>query len=159
MARFFKRRMYWMIPLIVLLVPIAGLAALSLLSRPPKNLGVKEGRLLDCPKSPNCVCTQASDAGHQMPPIPFNGSTAEAIRRLESAIASLSGTKIVDQSENYLRVEATSRIFRFVDDVELFVDSANHVIHFRSASRAGRSDLGVNRKRMQALREAFEATK
>jgi uncharacterized protein (DUF1499 family) len=159
MTQLLKRRMLWTIPLVILLVPIVGLAALSLLSQPPKNLGVKDGRLLDCPPSPNCVCTQASDARHQMAPIPFDGTSGEALKRLEAAIATLPGTKIVDRSENYLYAESTSRIFRFVDDIELFVDAEHHVIHYRSASRAGRSDLGVNKKRMQALREAFEASR
>jgi uncharacterized protein (DUF1499 family) len=65
--------------------------------------------------------------------------------------------KIVTESGDYLHAEATSLIFRFVDDVEFFVDREAKVIHFRSASRVGHSDLGVNRARMENIREAFQA--
>ena len=64
-------------------------------------------------------------------------------------------TKIVAQTGDYLYVEFTSLIFRFVDDVEFLVDHAENVIHFRSASRVGYSDLGANKKRMLNIKERF----
>jgi uncharacterized protein (DUF1499 family) len=64
-------------------------------------------------------------------------------------------TRVVTQEEDYLRVEYKSRIFGFVDDVEFWFDDENKRIHFRSASRKGYSDLGVNRKRMEGIREQF----
>lgn len=153
-----KKRMLWLIPLLIVAFPLFGLAMLSLSSKAPQNLGAKNGRLRDCPSSPNCVCTQANDRDHQMPPLSFEGTPEEAMRGLESALAAVPGVKVVDRGENYLHAEATSRIFRFVDDIELLVDPQQRVIHFRSASRVGHSDLGANRKRMERLREAFESS-
>ena len=60
---------------------------------------------------------------------------------------------LTDEAESYLRYEFTSLIFRFVDDVEFFVDDVGEVIHFRSASRVGYSDLGANRRRMNQIKK------
>jgi len=40
----------------------------------------------------------------------------------------------------------------YTDDLELLLDEDSGVLHIRSASRIGRSDLGANRKRIEALR-------
>ena len=66
--------------------------------------------------------------------------------------------RIVTREPDYIYVEFTSRLFRFVDDVEFLFDDTAGVIHFRSASRAGRSDLGANRRRMESIRAAFQAS-
>ena len=50
-----------------------------------------------------------------------------------------------------------SRIFRFADDVDFRFDDEARLIHFRSASRLGRKDFGVNRERMEGIRRAYEA--
>ena len=115
--------------------------------------------MADCPKSPNCVCTQATDAQHSMDPIPFDGPPTEAIRRIKAAIATIPRIKVITEKENYIHAEATSLLFRFVDDVEFFVDQNAKSIQFRSASRAGYSDLGVNRSRMEQIRAAFRNVK
>jgi len=63
---------------------------------------------------------------------------------------------IITETESYLHAEATSLIFRFRDDVEFVIDQQANVIHFRSASRVGHSDLGANRVRMEEIRKAFK---
>jgi uncharacterized protein (DUF1499 family) len=134
---------------------VVSLAMFSFFSRKPDNLGVHNGRLADCPSSPNCVGTQATDANHRMEPILFRGTPAEAMAHLKTVVAAMPRSKIVTADEQYLHVEFTSRVFRFVDDVEFLIDSDSKTIHFRSASRLGRSDLGVNRQRMEAIRQKF----
>ena len=141
----------YLVALAVVLLPIVALAAMSLLSRRPDNLGVRDGRLAPCPPTPNCVCTQCDDAEHRMEPIPFDVDTATAVNRLKVALAEMPRVQIVEEQPDYLRAEATSQVFRFVDDVEFYVDAEAGLIHFRSASRAGRSDFGVNRARMEAI--------
>ncbi len=121
----------------------------------PNNLGVKDDRLAPCPDSPNCVSSQAADPTHRMDPIPFDGDAAAALARLKAVLAARPRTTVLEERSGYLRVESVSLVFRFVDDVEFLVDRDAKVIHFRSASRVGRSDLGVNRKRMEEIREAF----
>ena len=126
-------------------------------SKRPTNLGVKEGKLAACPASPNCVSTQAADAEHRIDAIRYEGSQADALAKLKRAIATLPRAAIVTESADYLHVECTSLIFRFVDDVEFWIDEPSRTIHFRSASRVGHSDFGVNRQRMEAIRRAFAA--
>jgi uncharacterized protein (DUF1499 family) len=140
----------------VALLPIMGLAALSALARRPANLGVVRGRLAACPNSPNCVCTQADDPEHRIEPIAFSGSPAEALGRIKAIVNSLPRTRTVSETDDYLHVEFTSPLFRFVDDVEFLIDEKSGKVQFRSASRTGRSDLGVNRRRMEAVAAAFK---
>lgn len=128
---------------------------LSVLARKPGNLGLHAGRLAPCPASPNCVCSQDGDEGHSIAPLSFTDPPDEAWGRLRTILAAWPRTRIVTDVDGYLHVECTSRVFRFVDDLELYLDRDAKVIHVRSASRAGRSDLGVNRQRVESLRREF----
>lgn len=145
------------IVVVVILLPIVGLATLSLLARRPTNLGVVEGKLAPCPDTPNCVGTQATDAEHHAEPIPFAGDRATSLARMKRVLAALPRCRIVTATDDYLHAECTSLLFRFVDDVEFYFDDTDQTIQFRSASRVGRSDLGVNRARMEAIRAEFQS--
>jgi uncharacterized protein (DUF1499 family) len=140
---------------LVLTSPVVLLAILSATAKKPPNLGVVNGRLAACPDTPNCVSTQATDAEHHIEPIPFDELPGQAIQRLKAAIAGVPRMRIIEEKDGYMYAEAKSPIFRFVDDVEFYVDRNAKVIHFRSASRVGHSDLGVNRKRMEQFRQAL----
>lgn len=108
-------------------------------------------RVLDpCPDSPNCVSSRATDARHRMSARRFAGSASQVAAAIERALNELGGRVVVSEID-YLRAEFSSRVFRFVDDVEIAVDSASKTIDFRSASRVGYSDLGVNRRRLHEL--------
>jgi len=120
----------------------------------PVNLGVQGGRLADCPTTPNCVSSQAADEGHFIASLSYSGEKKEAFLRLKKIIESEERILIVTEGENYLHVEFTTMIMRFVDDVEFYFPD-EPLIHVRSASRVGYSDLGVNRKRVEHLRELF----
>lgn len=153
--------MWWKILLIVLILVAAGwavtMAILSATSHRPDNLGVHEGKLATCPNTPNCVSSRAEDDAHRMAPIPFAGDANEALARLKTVLAFQPRANIVSAEGAYVHVECASLLFRFVDDVEFLVDRDAKVIHFRSASRAGWSDLGVNRKRMEEIRKDFDS--
>ena len=109
-----------------------------------------------CPSSPNCVSTQAQDKGHAIAPFRYRKSRAEAKEALKEVVRSLSRTKLVEENESYLHYEFTSLLLRFVDDVEFLFDDDTKTIHFRSASRTGYGDLGVNRARMEQVRALVE---
>lgn len=111
-----------------------------------------------CPSSPNCVCSQATDARHAMPPLRYSGDTTLAQQQLQAIVRSMPRAIIVQREHGYFAAEFRSLILRFVDDVAFSFDEHAHVIHFRSASRTGYSDFGVNRKRMEHIAEAFAAT-
>lgn len=93
-----------------------------------------------------------------MEPIPYNGTPAEVRERLLEVLYHYPRTRIVRQEPDYLKAECRSRLFHFVDDVEFVFDDEARQIHFRSASRIGYGDRGVNRKRMKEIRAALLAS-
>ena len=142
---------------VVILLPVIGLAVLRVMSVRPKNLGATDGRLAPCPKSPNCVSSQAEDSQHRIEPLRLSGTPAAAIGQLEDVLSKMPRTAVITKTDRYLHAEVASRLYRFVDDVEFVVDEKEGVIHCRSASRAGYSDLGVNRARIEHIRAALES--
>jgi len=122
--------------------------------RRPTNLGVKDGRLAPCRGTPNCVSSQAdpADAEHYIAPIAFRADAMSAIRK---AVAAMQRATVVSEGQNYLYAEFRSKLLGYVDDVEFFFDG--NAIQVRSASRLGRRDFGVNRKRVEKLRSLIQA--
>lgn len=118
---------------------------------------MSEKTLSPCPSSPNCVSTQATDEGHTITPFRYRKTRAEAKEALKAIITTLPRTKLVEEDEAYLHYEFTSLLLRFVDDVEFLFDDDTKTVHFRSASRTGYSDLGVNRQRMEQVRALVSA--
>ena len=108
--------------------------------------------LAPCPSSPNCVSTKAQNEDHTIAPFSYRKSRAEAKEALKEIVRSLPRTKLVEEDEAYLHYESTSLLLRFVDDVEFLFDDETKTLHFRSASRTGYGDLGVNRTRMEQVR-------
>jgi uncharacterized protein (DUF1499 family) len=118
--------------------------------RRPTNLGVKDGRLAPCKRSPNCVSSQAdpADREHYIPPIEFRGAMTD----LRKAVEAMERATVISATGQYLYAEYRTRLLRYVDDLELFYDERAGLVHVRSASRLGRRDFGVNRERVEALR-------
>jgi len=116
--------------------------------RRPDNLGVTNGRLPPCRRSPNCVSSQADpiDKEHYIAPIEFRGS----MQSLRAALAELPLATVVTAEGDYLYAEFRTPILRFVDDVEFL--KAGDLLHVRSASRLGRRDFKANRNRVEQLR-------
>ena len=135
----------------------AILAILARVVKSPANLGVRDGKLAPCPNSPNCVSTQSQDPRHQIDPIPYTTSPAEAKAALLHIIRSMERSKIITDAPTYVHAEFRTQGIGYVDDVELYFDQEAQVIHFRSSARLPYWDWGVNRKRMEEIRAAFEA--
>lgn len=141
-----------------MIAALPGFKALFSGSR-PDTIGVKEGRLAPCPKSPNCVVSQGDeDAEHAIAPLTYDSDMASAVAKLREVVEAQEGSKIIEQSDTYLYAEFASKLMGFVDDVEFYFSPTDPgTIHVRSAARLGKSDLGVNRKRIEAIRSAFSA--
>ncbi len=123
----------------------------------PTNIGVKDLKLTPCPGSPNCVCTTDTDAEHGIAPLTYSFSRDAAMAALKGVIQGMERTAIVVESADYLHAEFTSRLMGYVDDVEFYFSPQGQEIQVRSASRLGKSDLGVNRKRVEEIRQKFAA--
>lgn len=118
----------------------------------PGNLGVRSGRLSPCPCSPNCVSTDADDIDHNIPGFECAVAAVDAWRAARAAVVALPRSTLIADSPDYLHAECRSAFFGFVDDLELCLRAQQDLIAVRSASRLGRSDFGVNKKRVEALR-------
>ncbi len=151
-----RRIVAWVLRRMMILgfVVFGGLFMLSFSATVPDNIGEVDGKLAACPKSPNCVGSQAVESGKRMPAIVLaeTDDGLAAIKRIKSVVAEhFSRATLVTEEENYLHYEFKSLVFRFVDDVEFLIDSDQHQIDFRSASRVGHSDLGANARRMRKI--------
>jgi uncharacterized protein (DUF1499 family) len=113
-------------------------------------------KLSPCPSTPNCVSSLSKDRKHSIDPLKFTGSRDEARKKLLSILQNLKRGRIIHSDNDYIHTEFRSLIFQFVDDVEFLFSEEGSVIHVKSASRTGYSDLGVNRKRVEMIRKAFE---
>lgn len=124
----------------------------------PASLGAKDGRLASCGRRLNCVSSQAEpgDARRYVAPIPFQGSAVEAIAAARRAVEAMPRAAVIRHEGNYLHAEFRSKRMGFVDDVEFTYDGKAGVLHVRSASRLGRRDFEVNRRRVEALRSTIE---
>lgn len=123
---------------------------LGILSQKGEAPGLKNGRLTEPGTKPNVVC---SEAGTQ--PERAIGPLEASLEQVISVIEATGGT-ITSRSDEYLSATYMSRLFKFVDDVELRPDG--DICHIRSASRVGYSDRGANRKRVEQIRKHLQST-
>lgn len=123
---------------------------------PPENIGIHDGQLAPCPPSPNCVVSQNADADHAIAPISYQTDRDTAREALLKVLTGIPRTEVITQTDNYIRVEFTSRFMGFVDDGEFYLPADENVIQVRSAARLGKSDLGVNRRRLEQIRSAMK---
>lgn len=146
---------------ILLLLLALGCLALLLSAcskdRRVEQLGLLDGHLRPCTGSPNCVSSESPGGDRKIAPFLLRISSADGWAALKKAIATLPRTQIVLQTGNYLHAECRSAVFGFVDDLELHLEPKEQKISVRSAARLGYYDFGVNRKRVEDLRQTLRA--
>lgn len=113
--------------------------------------------LKPCPDSPNCVSTQTSQEKKKMQPLSYSGDMSEAVAKLKVLVEDMPRTKLVTAEDGYLHFTFKTIPIPFIDDVEFLFDDEQKQIHFRSASRVGYSDMGVNARRMKKVTRRWEA--
>jgi len=135
-------------------ISIANMAIKN--NRKPK-LGVENGRLKEMPMTPNAVSSQSPDPESWVPAWPYHGSKEQAKKNLLGMLKGFEGVKILQNEEHYVYAVATTKIMKFKDDIEFYFNDAAERIEFRSASRVGYSDKGVNRQRYEDMRKRYES--
>ena len=121
----------------------------------PRSQGLVDGRLTPCPSSPNCVSSEEDGEAFVAPFGPFEDPTA-AFRELLRWCRAQEDCEVRSATEDYAWIVFYTPLLKFADDLELRVDSEAGVVHVRSASRLGYSDLGVNGERVERLRSTLE---
>ena len=158
----------WFVIAVVLLVLVAvAVGQLGFLQgKPPDDLGVREGKLKPPSMTENSVTSQAAlypDHPQRkyadIAPLPVKGEGPATIAQIKAIVEGMDGAKVIKSEPGYLYAQFTTRLMKYVDDVEFWFDAAANVIHVRSASRVGRGDMGVNRKRIEAVRAAYDPPK
>lgn len=114
------------------------------------------GKIAACPESPNCVSSMAPDKDHWIAPLVFESSPEEAFQCLRKIVCDMKRVTLITADEGFLHAEFRT-LLGFVDDVTFQLDIPNRTIHMRSASRIGYWDLGVNRRRLESVRAAFDS--
>jgi len=158
----------WFVIAVVLLIVVAiAVGQLGFLQgTPPADLGVRDGKLKPPSMTENSVTSQAAlYPDHpqrkyaEIAPLLVKGEGPVSIAQIKAIVEGMDGAKVVKSERGYLYAQFTTRLMKYVDDVEFWFDPAANVIHVRSASRVGRGDLGVNRKRIEAVRAAYDPPK
>ena len=108
-----------------------------------------------CPDKPNCVSSMAT-GNHAIEPFRLTENSKLDTQKLIQLINNADTNVSITNNDQHIHVEFTSRIFRFIDDLDLIIDLKQNVIHVRSASRTGHYDFGVNRRRVETLRILFK---
>ncbi|MEM9089231.1 MAG: DUF1499 domain-containing protein [Cyanobacteria bacterium P01_F01_bin.53] len=134
---------------------LPGIGGLTAGTR-PDNIGVTDGKLAACPASPNCVVSQGADEEHTIAPIAYTTDRQTARENLTDILGVVPRTKVITQSDDYILAESESRLMGFVDENEFYFPKGESVIQVRAAARLGESDLGVNRRRIEQIRLAFQ---
>ena len=145
---------------VLLLTGCVGLSRLAKQSQDPSmaRSSFQAGDFSACPPSPNCVNSQAemTDSQHYIPPFRYDVSREDAQNYLLSLLEDLPRTEILESTSDYIWVQIQTGLFGFTDDLEFYLPEEHPIIHVRSASRVGYSDLGANRNRVEDLREIFQ---
>ena len=137
----------------VVVLLFASMAVQGWLSHRPPALGLQNGRLRNCPASPNCVSSDAPPGEHFVAPLAKPPGETAPLAAVQAVIESTPRARVVALNDGYLRAEFESLIFRFVDDLEVQWRPERQELAVRSASRVGYWDLGVNRRRVERLRQ------
>ncbi len=122
----------------------------------PSGLGLSGAHLAPCPTSPNCVSSEEGEGARRVMPLVLAVPPDQGWPAVAKAVAELQGARVVEQSDTYLHAECRSRLFGFVDDLELHLQPNQGVVAVRSASRVGYWDFGANRRRVKGLRSRLE---
>ena len=137
-------------------IVVTALAFIYFQNAQEPELGVSDaGQFKPLDNKPNSVSTQAEDESKRVEPLPFKSSLEDTISALEQAVQEYGGGKVTQKEAKYLRILFTTPTMKFNDDAEFYLDTDQKLVHFRSKSRAGYSDMGLNRSRYNQLKAIY----
>jgi len=136
----------WIVLIVIL---VGGFMFFKNVSVP--ELGVTEGKFQPLSSRPNSVSTQTAVKSKKVFPLIYSGNLNEEMSRIVAILEAMPGAKVHKKEGAYLHAIFTTSLMRYKDDVEIYIDEKAKEVHFRSASRVGYSDMGVNRKRYDAF--------
>lgn len=146
-----RKKMHIVLSVVILLIVImlAGLYIPNM--KPQVPIGLKEGKFQEISEKPNCVSTQTMYSDKEVDVLPFKETLDQTHRAILSALNDYGNIKIIEDTGTYIYAVATTSLMRYKDDIEIYFDEEEEVIHYRSSSRTGYSDMGLNRERYERI--------
>lgn len=138
----------------VLIVFMVGSMAIQN-QKPQIILGLENGKLREVPTKPNAVSTQTKQEDKRIQPLAFKESLKQSKEAIKEALKSYGGIVIIEETEHYIYAIATTVKMKYKDDIEIYFDASSREIHYRSASRVGYSDMGLNKARFEKISEIY----
>ncbi len=123
----------------------------------PATPGLINGQLAPLPSSPNAVSSQTENTDRYVEPFPFKADSTTTMAALHTMLGEFDSITILSETEKYIHAVSISAKMRYRDDLEFLLDEEENLVHFRSASRVGYSDMGLNRQRYNVLKERYNA--
>jgi uncharacterized protein (DUF1499 family) len=124
-------------------------------NKTPNGLGVNNGKLAEISKKPNNVSSQTNEKEKYVEPLNFIDDLAKSRSKIISILDEYPGAKIIKDEDTYIYAVFTTGTMKYKDDVEFYFDENSNVIHYRSSSRIGYSDMGLNRERYNAIAQKY----
>ena len=121
----------------------------------PNDIGIVNGELAPLPKSPNCVSSYAIDSEKYVEPLPFVGDFEASKAKLLEVMARYGEMEIISDKGTYMHIVFTTGKMKYHDDIELLFDLTLNKINYRSASRIGYSDMGLNKERYSEIKKNY----
>jgi uncharacterized protein (DUF1499 family) len=121
----------------------------------PTHLGHKDGKLAAMPSKPNAVSSQTEQTDKKVAALPFKGDAQATLAKVNSVLAEMANNEVQVKENNYIYTIFTTPTMHYHDDVEVLLDESAQLVHFRSQSRAGYSDMGLNRKRYEKFSKLY----
>lgn len=146
----------WIIFSVIGILLVGMLGSMMLQNQKPQiALGLENGKLREVPAKPNAVSTQTNQVDKQIKPLALKETLKQSKDAIKEALKSYGGIEIIEETENYIYAIATTDKMKYRDDIEIYFDEANNVIQYRSASRVGYSDMGLNKVRYEKISEIY----
>jgi len=149
----------WALRIVFGLLLVAAIQLYYENTKPKIEIGLVEGHFKEIPNKDNSVSTQTAYEDKQIEALEMKDNLTDTMNALKEAIDAYGNIRIIAEEEAYLYAVATTGLMKFNDDIEIYVDEAEGLVHYRSASRAGYGDMGLNRQRYEVIAASYKAMK
>ncbi|MCT4613220.1 MAG: DUF1499 domain-containing protein [Clostridia bacterium] len=119
------------------------------------ELGIVDNKLRELDNKPHGVSSQTDQKEKKVDALEYRDSLEESKKIILSILKEDDADIIVD-TDNYIRAVYKTKLMRYKDDVEFYFDG--NLVQYRSESRVGYSDAGLNLKRYKDIKRRYQGS-